>query len=155
MQPITPLHGVAAHLDLLRRFLTAGEVDFLVGELGLYTVHPDLERLGMSHSIRVMRPVLQQFGIPFAFGTVRHAPRNHLERFCTDGVVPGVCVATHDRDRHCGRDCDQALVRLHPVGPQIHPAIRVNFDPLHRNWRTRRARKRQVATAIDRLRSDA
>ncbi|PBB89946.1 hypothetical protein CK215_24610 [Mesorhizobium sp. WSM3864] len=36
MHPITPLHGVAAHLDLLRRFLAVGEVDFLVGELGLY-----------------------------------------------------------------------------------------------------------------------
>lgn len=60
----------------------------------------------MSHSIRVMRPVLQQFGVSFAFafGTVRHALRNRTERSCRDGlarIVPSVRVATLDRDRHC------------------------------------------------------
>ncbi|MUT24303.1 hypothetical protein GNX14_24385 [Mesorhizobium japonicum] len=38
MHPITPLHGVAAHLDLLRRFLTVGEVDFLVANSDCTTV---------------------------------------------------------------------------------------------------------------------
>ncbi|WP_280940550.1 MULTISPECIES: hypothetical protein [Mesorhizobium] len=88
----------------MRRFIPVGEVDFLVGELGLYSVHPDLERPGMSHSTRVMGLVQQQLGIPFAFGTVRHALRNRLERFCRDALatmVPGLRVATHDRDRHC------------------------------------------------------
>ncbi|GLS32298.1 nodulation protein A [Mesorhizobium albiziae] len=91
--------GVAAHMGLLRRFIKVGEVDLLVAELGLYGVRPDLEGLGISHSFRVVYPVLQQLGVPFAFGTVRHALRNHVERFCRDGLatmVSGVRVrSTH------------------------------------------------------------
>ncbi|QKC66316.1 hypothetical protein EFV37_31730 [Mesorhizobium loti] len=83
------VHGVAAYLDLLRRFSTVGEVNFLVSERGLSRVHPDLERLGMSHSIRVMRPTPQQLGIAFAFGTARYPLRNHIERLCRDVWRPG------------------------------------------------------------------
>ncbi|PBB14211.1 hypothetical protein CK231_10880 [Mesorhizobium loti] len=115
----------------------------------------------MNHSIRVMRLVPQQPDIPFAFGAVRHAPWNHLERFCTDGlaaIVPRVRVFAHDRDRHCDRGSDQALRFCRSLAasrPTIPCPIPVTFDPLGRNWRARRARKRQVATAIDRLASDA
>ncbi|OWK25180.1 acyltransferase [Rhizobium yanglingense] len=79
--------GVASHLGLLRRFIKVGAVDLLVAELGLYGVRPDLEGLGIGHSILAMYPVLQELGVPFAFGTVRHALRNHVERFCRDGLV--------------------------------------------------------------------
>ncbi|NGO53312.1 NodA family N-acyltransferase [Allomesorhizobium camelthorni] len=88
-------HGVAAHIGILRRFIKVDEVDLLVAELGLYGVRPDLEGLGIGHSMRVASPVLRQLGVPFAFGTVRHALRNHLERFCRDGLatlVSGVRV---------------------------------------------------------------
>ncbi|MPR13557.1 NodA family N-acyltransferase [Microvirga tunisiensis] len=87
--------GVAAHIGALRRFIKVGGVDLLVAELGLYGVRPDLEGLGISHSIRVMYPVLHQLGAPFAFGAVRHALRNHVERFCRSGlatIVSGVRV---------------------------------------------------------------
>ncbi|MFB9982597.1 NodA family N-acyltransferase [Mesorhizobium newzealandense] len=87
--------GVAAHMGLLRRFIKVGEVDQLVGELGLYGVRPDLEGLGISLSFRVVYPVLQELGVPFAFGTVRHALRNHIVRFFRDDlatIVSGVRV---------------------------------------------------------------
>ncbi|NGO52099.1 NodA family N-acyltransferase [Allomesorhizobium camelthorni] len=91
--------GIAAHLGLLRRFIKVGAVDLLVAELGLYGVRPDLEGLGIARSIHVMSPVLHELGVPFGFGTVRHALRNHLERFGRHGlmtVVSGVCVrSTH------------------------------------------------------------
>ncbi|WP_085032654.1 NodA family N-acyltransferase [Ensifer aridi] len=74
-------NGVAAHMGLLRRFIKVGEVDLLVAELGLYGVRPDLEGLGISHSLRVMYPVLQQLRVPFGFGAVRHALQRHVERF--------------------------------------------------------------------------
>ncbi|MBB4189078.1 nodulation protein A [Sinorhizobium terangae] len=74
-------NGVAAHMGLLRRFIKVGEVDLLVAELGLYGVRPDLEGLGISHSLRVMYPVLQQLRVPFGFGAVRHALQKHVERF--------------------------------------------------------------------------
>nr|CDY73200.1 N-acyltransferase [Bradyrhizobium sp. ARR922] len=73
-------HGVAAHIGLLRRFIKVGGVDLLVAELGLYAVRPDLEGLGISHSMRVMYPALQGLGVPFAFGTVRPALEKHLTR---------------------------------------------------------------------------
>ncbi|WFU51801.1 NodA family N-acyltransferase [Sinorhizobium terangae] len=79
--------GIAAHMGLLRRFIKVGEVDQLVAELGLYGVRPDLEGLGIAHSIHVMLPVLQELGVPFAFGTVRHALRKHVERFARYGLV--------------------------------------------------------------------
>ncbi|GLS36295.1 nodulation protein A [Mesorhizobium tianshanense] len=80
-------HGIAAHIGILRRFIKVGEVDLLVAELGLYGVRPDLEGLGISFSMRFVYPVLQQLGVPFAFGTVRHALRNHVERFCRGGLA--------------------------------------------------------------------
>ncbi|MDK1376367.1 MULTISPECIES: NodA family N-acyltransferase [unclassified Sinorhizobium] len=79
--------GIAAHMGFLRRFIKVGEVDQLVAELGLYGVRPDLEGLGIAHSIHVMLPVLQELGVPFAFGTVRHALRKHVERFGRYGLV--------------------------------------------------------------------
>ncbi|ANN61856.1 NodA family N-acyltransferase [Mesorhizobium loti] len=88
-------HGVAAHIGILRRFIKVDEVELLVADLGLYGVRPDLEGQGISHSMRVVYPVLRQLGVPFAFGTVRHAMRNHFERFCRDGlaaIVSGVRV---------------------------------------------------------------
>ncbi|OWK25532.1 acyltransferase [Rhizobium yanglingense] len=96
-------HGVAAHIGILRRFIKVGEVDLLVAELGLYGVRPDLEGLGISFSMSVVYPVLQQLGVPFVFGTVRHAMRNHMERFCRDGlatIVSGVRVRSTLADVH-------------------------------------------------------
>ncbi|PZV33464.1 NodA family N-acyltransferase, partial [Mesorhizobium kowhaii] len=80
-------HGIAAHIGVLRRFIKVGEVDLLVAELGLYSVRPDLEGFGISFSLGVVYPVLQQLGVPFVFGTVRHAMRNHVERFCRTGLA--------------------------------------------------------------------
>ncbi|MGY3610683.1 MULTISPECIES: NodA family N-acyltransferase [unclassified Bradyrhizobium] len=87
--------GVAAHMGLLRRFIKVGAIDVLVAELGLYGVRPDLEGLGIAHSIRVMHPVLQELGVPFGFGTVRHALQKHFARFRRHGpatIVSGVRV---------------------------------------------------------------
>lgn len=72
--------GVAAHIGLLRRFIKVGGVDLLVAELGLYAVRPDLEGLGIAHSMRVMYPAMQELGVPFGFGTVRPALEKHLTR---------------------------------------------------------------------------
>ncbi|WP_184878027.1 NodA family N-acyltransferase [Mesorhizobium sangaii] len=92
-------HGIAAHICILRRFIKVGEVDLLVAELGLYGVRSDLEGFGISFSMHAVYPVLQQLGVPFAFGTVRHAMRNHVERVCRNGlaaIVSGVRVrSTH------------------------------------------------------------
>ncbi|WP_404294657.1 NodA family N-acyltransferase (plasmid) [Microvirga sp. RSM25] len=94
--------GVAAHLGLLRRFIKVGGVDLLVAELGLYGVRADLEGLGVSHSIRVMYPVLQVLGVPFAFGTVRPALQNHIARLlgrpALATIVPGVRVRSTQPD---------------------------------------------------------
>ncbi|MGO6697448.1 NodA family N-acyltransferase [Rhizobium johnstonii] len=87
--------GIASHMGLLRRFIRVGDTDLLVAELGLYGVRPDLEGLGIAHSIRALAPALQELAVPFAFGTVRHAMRNHVERFCRDGIsniVTGIRV---------------------------------------------------------------
>ncbi|WP_280973095.1 MULTISPECIES: NodA family N-acyltransferase [unclassified Bradyrhizobium] len=88
--------GVAAHLGLLRRCIKVDEVDLLVAELGLYAVRPDLEGLGISHSLRVMYPVLQQLDVPFGFGTVRPALEKHLTRLVgrqkLATLTPGVRV---------------------------------------------------------------
>nr|CCC58420.1 N-acyltransferase [Bradyrhizobium sp. ARR341] len=72
--------GVAAHVGLLRRFIRVGGVDLLVAEFGLYAVRPDLEGLGISHSMRVMYPVLHELGVPFGFGTVRPELEKHFTR---------------------------------------------------------------------------
>ncbi|UVK48785.1 NodA family N-acyltransferase (plasmid) [Mesorhizobium sp. AR07] len=88
-------HGIAAHIGILRRFIKVGEVDLLVAEIGLYGVRPDLEGLGISFSLSVVYPLLQRMGVPFVFGTVRQAMRNHVERFCRGGlasIVSGVEV---------------------------------------------------------------
>ena len=61
-------------------FIKVGEIDLLVAELGLYGVRPDLEGLGITHSIRVMYPVLRDLGVPFGFGTVRSALQKHITR---------------------------------------------------------------------------
>ncbi|MQW86680.1 NodA family N-acyltransferase [Sinorhizobium saheli] len=79
--------GVAAHMGLLRRFIKVGEVDLLVGELGLWGVRRDLEGLGLSHSMFTMYPELQRLGVPFAFGTVRHALYKHVDRLCRGGIA--------------------------------------------------------------------
>ena len=80
-------HGIAAHICILRRFIKVGEVDLVVAELGLYAVRPDLEGFGISFSMHAVYPVLQKLGVPFVFGTVRHAMRNHVERFCRSGLA--------------------------------------------------------------------
>lgn len=79
--------GVAAHMGLLRRFIKIGAVDLLVVELGLYGVRPDLEGLGIGHSIRVMYPVLKELGVPFGFGTVRPQLEKHVARFSRNGLL--------------------------------------------------------------------
>ncbi|KAB1083529.1 NodA family N-acyltransferase [Neorhizobium galegae] len=114
--------GIAGHLGLLRRFIRVGETEVLVAELGLYGVRPDLEKLGIAHSIRAMAPVVDDLGVPFAFGTVRYAMRNHIERFCRDGaanIVSGIRVestlADVYRDRPATRTED-VLVVVVPVG---------------------------------------
>ncbi|MCC8954641.1 NodA family N-acyltransferase [Bradyrhizobium sp. Pear77] len=72
--------GVAALIGPLRRLIKIGGIDLLVAELGLYAVRPDLEGLGISHSMRVMYPALQELGMPFGFGAVRPALEKHLTR---------------------------------------------------------------------------
>ncbi|ARQ13185.1 nodulation protein NodA 1 (plasmid) [Rhizobium etli] len=79
--------GVAAHMGLLRRFIKVGTVDLLVAELGLYGVRPDLEGLGIGHSIHALSPTLQDLQVPFAFGAVRPELRRHVERFGRRGPV--------------------------------------------------------------------
>ncbi|UVC19253.1 NodA family N-acyltransferase [Mesorhizobium onobrychidis] len=114
--------GIAAHLGILRRFIKVGEVDLLVAEMGLYGVRPDLEKLGISFSVRIVHPVLQQLAVPFAFGTVRHAMRNHVERFCREGVatiVSGVRVRSSRPDAHPDLPptrLDDVLVLVSPIG---------------------------------------
>ncbi|MET3524630.1 NodA family N-acyltransferase [Mesorhizobium abyssinicae] len=78
-------NGVAAHIGLLRRFIKVDATDLLVAELGLYGIRPDLEGLGISHSFRVVLPVLQELSVPFGFGTVRPALHKHIARFGRHG----------------------------------------------------------------------
>ncbi|QPB24832.1 NodA family N-acyltransferase [Rhizobium sp. 007] len=115
-------NGVAGHIGFLRRFIKVGATDLLVAELGLYGVRPDLERLGIAHSIRVISPVLQELGVPFVFGTVRHAMRNHVERYCRDGtasLVTGVRVKSTLPDVHPympSTRTEDVLVFVVPIG---------------------------------------
>ncbi|ARO32378.1 nodulation protein NodA 1 (plasmid) [Rhizobium sp. NXC14] len=117
--------GVAAHMGLLRRFIKVGTVDLLVAELGLDGVRADLERLGISHSIRVMLPTLHELGVPFAFGTVRQALRKHIERFGRHGPVTILSdILTRSTLPEPRRDkpptcIDEALVIVLPVGRLI------------------------------------
>ncbi len=98
--------GIAAHIGSLRRFIKVGATDVLVAELGLYGVRPDLEGLGISHSIRAMYPTLRGLRVPFAFGTVRYALKNHLARLC----------------RH-GMDARLSEVRVRSTLPNVHLAL--------------------------------
>ncbi|MCW1754924.1 MULTISPECIES: NodA family N-acyltransferase [Rhizobium] len=115
-------NGIAAHIGLLRRFIKVGEVDLLVAELGLYGVRPDLEGLGISHSLRVMYPVLQQLRVPFGFGAVRHALQKHVERFgrhLPAAVLSGVRVRSTLPDAHLDLPptrLEDVLVVVLPVG---------------------------------------
>ncbi len=115
-------HGVAAHVGILCRFIKVGEVDLLVAEMGLYGIRPDLEGLGISFPLSAVFPVLQQLGVPFAFGTVRHAMRNHVARFCRGGVatiVSGVRVRSTIADVHPNLPVtrlEDVLVLVSPIG---------------------------------------
>ncbi|WP_018240597.1 NodA family N-acyltransferase [Ensifer sp. BR816] len=117
--------GIAAHMGLLRRFIKVDGVDQLVAELGLYGVRPDLEGLGIAHSIHAMLPVLQELGVPFAFGTVRHALQRHVERFAKHGpvtVLSGIRVQSTLPEARTDKPptrIEDALVIVLPVGRPI------------------------------------
>ncbi|MER8963822.1 NodA family N-acyltransferase [Mesorhizobium sp. M0701] len=118
--------GVAAHMGILRRFIKVDAVDLLVAELGLYGVRPDLEGLGIAHSIHVMLPILQELGVPFAFGTVRDALRNHVERFARRysplAVLSGIRVRSTRPEARLDLPptrIDDALTIVLPVGRPI------------------------------------
>ncbi|UPK05855.1 NodA family N-acyltransferase [Bradyrhizobium sp. 170] len=118
--------GVAAHIGALRRFIKVGEVDLLVAELGLYGVRPDLEGLGISHSMRVMYSVLQQLGVPFGFGAVRHVLKEHLtkllERPGLATVLSGVRVRSTLPDVYPNLSptrTEDVLVVVLPIGRPI------------------------------------
>ncbi|WP_201413637.1 NodA family N-acyltransferase [Mesorhizobium sp. J8] len=117
--------GVAAHMGLLRRFIKIGTVDLLVAELGLYGVRPDLERLGIGHSIRAVHPILQELNVPFAFGTVRQALHRHIERFSQHSpltILSGIRVRStlpQPRLDLPPTRVDDALVTVLPVGRPI------------------------------------
>nr|AJD81412.1 NodA [Bradyrhizobium sp. NAS124]AJD81416.1 NodA [Bradyrhizobium sp. NAS150] len=114
--------GVAAHIGALRRFIKVGEIDLLVAELGLYAVRPDLEGLGISHSMRVMYPVLQQLCVPFGFGTVRHELEKHIFRLLglpgLATIVPGIRVRSTLPDIYANLPptrVDDALLVVFPI----------------------------------------
>nr|CCC58422.1 N-acyltransferase [Bradyrhizobium sp. ARR394]CCC58427.1 N-acyltransferase [Bradyrhizobium sp. ARR494]CCC58428.1 N-acyltransferase [Bradyrhizobium sp. ARR534]CDY73148.1 N-acyltransferase [Bradyrhizobium sp. ARR617] len=117
-------HGVAAHIGLLRRFIKVGDVDLLVAELGLYGVRPDLEGLGITHSMRVMYPVVQQLGVPFGFGSVRPALQKHVTKLVgrqgLATILSGVRVRSTLPDVHQDfpptRTDDDVLVLVFPIG---------------------------------------
>ncbi|AMX98832.1 NodA family N-acyltransferase [Mesorhizobium ciceri] len=118
-------HGVAAHIGILRRFIKVDEAELLVADLGLYGVRADLEGQGIGHSMRVLYPILRQLGVPFAFGTVRHAMRNHMERFCRDGLaalLSGVRVRSTLADVYLDLPptrVEDVLVVVVPIGRSI------------------------------------
>ncbi|WP_456640541.1 NodA family N-acyltransferase [Bradyrhizobium sp. USDA 10063] len=118
--------GVAAHVGMLRRFIKVGGVDLLVAELGLYGVRPDLEGIGISHSMRVMYPVLQQLGVPFGFGTVRHALKKHLTRLLgrqgLASLISGVRVRSTLPDVYLNLPparVEDVLILVLPIGRPI------------------------------------
>ncbi|PRX17206.1 beta-1,4-N-acetylglucosamine oligosaccharide N-acyltransferase NodA [Paraburkholderia sp. BL18I3N2] len=115
--------GVAAHVGALRRFIKVGAVDLLVAELGLYAVRPDLEGLGIPHLMRVMYPVLQELDVPFGFGTVRHALRQHIARLLgrhgLATIVSGVRVRSTLREVHLDTPptrIEDVLIVVLPIG---------------------------------------
>jgi len=119
-------HGVAAHMGLLRRFIRVGDADLLVAELGLWGVRPDLEGLGLNHSMLVMYPVLQQLGVPFAFGAVRHALHNLVGRLCRKGpgtILAGVRVRSTLSDVYHNLPptrTEDVLVVVFPIGRSMN-----------------------------------
>ncbi|MEX3672179.1 NodA family N-acyltransferase [Paraburkholderia phenoliruptrix] len=120
--------GVAAHMGSLRRFIKVGTTDVLIAELGLYGVRPDLEGLGVSHSIRALYPVLQELRVPFAFGTVRHALKSHFARLCRHGmgtILSGVRVRSTLPNVHL----DLPATRVEDVLAVILP-----IDSAMREW---------------------
>lgn len=113
-------------MGVLRRFIKVGETDLLVAELGLYAVRPDLERMGIAHSVGALTPTLRELGVPFAFGTVRHAMRNHVERYCQNGmasILTGVrvrsSIAEVNPDLPSTRT-EEPLVVIFPVGRPLN-----------------------------------
>nr|CDY73146.1 N-acyltransferase [Bradyrhizobium sp. ARR611] len=96
--------GIAAHIGILRRFIRVGNVDLLVAELGLYGVRPDLEGHGITQSMRVMYPVLQQLEVPFGFGAVRQALQKHVTKLVgrqgLATILPGASVRSTRSDIH-------------------------------------------------------
>ncbi|AGB73493.1 MULTISPECIES: NodA family N-acyltransferase [Rhizobium] len=114
--------GIAAHLGLLRRFIKVDGIDLPVAELGLYGIRTDLERLGISHSIRAMLPTLQDLAVPFAFGTVRPELQRHIRRFGRYGpvtVFPHVRVRSTLQEPRLDKPptrIDDALVVVLPIG---------------------------------------
>ncbi|MCP3380476.1 MULTISPECIES: NodA family N-acyltransferase [unclassified Bradyrhizobium] len=114
--------GVAAHIGALRRFIKVGGTDLLVAELGLYAVRPDLEGLGISHSMRVMYPLLQELGVPFGFGTVRHELKEHVFRLLgrpgLATIVQGIRVRSTLPDIYANLPptrVDDALLVVFPI----------------------------------------
>lgn len=120
-------NGIAAHISALRRFIKVGEVDLLVAELGLYGVRPDLEGLGITHSMRVMYPLLQQLGVPFGFGAVRQALQKHVTKLVgrqgLATILPGVSVRSTRPDIHLDlpptRTDHDLVVLVFPIGRPI------------------------------------
>ncbi|MGY4319609.1 MULTISPECIES: NodA family N-acyltransferase [unclassified Bradyrhizobium] len=113
--------GVAAHIGALRRFIKIGAVDLLVAELGLYAVRPDLEGLGVSHSMRVMYPVLQELGVPFGFGTVRPALEKHLTRLVGRRGLATLMSGIRVRSTHPDVYSDLSPIRLEEVLVLVFP----------------------------------
>ncbi|WIW50151.1 NodA family N-acyltransferase (plasmid) [Bradyrhizobium sp. 62B] len=118
--------GVAAHLGALRRFIKVGDADVLVAELGLYAVRPDLEGLGVPHSVRAMYPTLHLMGVPFGFGTVRHALKTHITRLLDRpglaSIIPGIRVRSTLAEVYPALPptrTDEALLVVLPVGKPL------------------------------------
>ncbi len=117
-------HGVAAHIGALRRFIKIDGRDLLVAELGLYAVRPDLEGLGISHSMRVMYPALQELGVPFGFGTVRPALEKHLTRLIGRQGLATLMSGIRVRSTHADVYPNLPPVRIEDVLVVVFPAGR-------------------------------
>ncbi|MFH0301638.1 NodA family N-acyltransferase [Bradyrhizobium sp. 31Argb] len=116
--------GVAAHMGLLRRFIKVGAVDVLVADLGLYAVRRDFEGLGVTYhgAVHVLRPTLQELGVPFGFGAVRPALQKHVERVARHGwatVLSGVRVRSTLPDVRLDKPptrTEDVLIVILPIG---------------------------------------
>lgn len=83
--------GVAVHYGVLRRFIRVGTVDQLVAEIGLYAIRADLQGwggwgIGYQSGFKILYPTLKSLKVPFGFGTVRTAMRDHVARIGRGGV---------------------------------------------------------------------